>query len=167
MHSAAHWQLGGGSGVTNTLPLGEIMLTAVETAANSEGVPTNQAGWHTFLLTNMRMIIGFIGNNVKQLPGLYKTLRNCWFRKRQVSKWFQTASCLKTRSKASPTNVVDIAVPALVGTPWKVLRVNRPWRKEKLLWWMHPLTNISAYVRRHAALIKLAVTIFIEICFDT
>jgi hypothetical protein len=33
----------GGSGVTNTLPVGEIMLTAVETAATAEGVPTNRA----------------------------------------------------------------------------------------------------------------------------
>jgi hypothetical protein len=32
---------------------------------------------------------------------------------------------------------------------------------------MHPPTNISAYVGPHAALIKLAVTIFIEACFDT
>jgi len=51
MHRAAPWQPGGGggSGVSNNLPLGEIMLTADETAAMSEGVPTNRAEWHTFL----------------------------------------------------------------------------------------------------------------------
>jgi len=35
--------------VSNTLPLGEIMLTAVETAAISEGLPTNRAQWYTII----------------------------------------------------------------------------------------------------------------------
>jgi hypothetical protein len=39
---ALHRQLGRGSGVTNALPLGEI-LTAFETAAISAGVPTDWA----------------------------------------------------------------------------------------------------------------------------
>jgi len=139
MHSAAHWQLGGGSGVTNTLPLGEIMLTTVVTATISEGVPTNRAEWHTFI----PLIFGWLEINfsspyhqfyvscspTREWPsGSYGTMSNSYqnYIKHYETTDFENVECLNDFKRLAALRHVqkhhqqkNIAVPATECTQWK------------------------------------------------
>ena len=77
--------LEGGLQVTNILPLGEIMLTAVETAAISEGVPTNRRS-DTFACSPTR----------EWSSGSYGTMSNSYqdYIKHYATTDFENAKCL-------------------------------------------------------------------------